>query len=314
MNQRTRLLLIAMSAMGVLWAGDAGYRSLIEEPSLARKRQVEKLDQKIVDARDSIVDSAGATERLDELERLSLPYDSELARSRYQDWLLGLVQSVELTGASVDAGKPASVSIKDRDTRKPKQIFLRYSFSLRGRGTLQQVSRFLYHFYQAGHLHKIGSITMNPISGGSLIDFSASIEAIGLTRCERKEELSGESVHRLASSNFADYQSISRRNLFARHGDETLSKIVLSAITIASNGTAQAWFALGDGETQVLKRGDRLEVTAHSIEVVDIVAGQVLLDVNGRVVTLKAGESIEKTDEEELEKPAAITKAVSMVH
>jgi hypothetical protein len=134
-----------------------------------------------------------------------------------------------------------------------------------------------------------------------MIDFTASIEALGLDRCERKEELSGESVQRLASGDFSDYQSISRRNLFGRHGDDTLSKIVLSAITIASDGTAQAWFAVGDGETQVLERGESLDVTAHMIDVIDIVAGQVLLDVNGRVVTLTAGESIENPDQDEAE-------------
>lgn len=297
MNQRTRLLLIAMSAVGLLWTGDYGYRTLIEGPSSDRMGQIRSLDKKINQARESIVENDGAIEVLDELERLSLPYDPELARARYQDWLLGLVQSVDLKSASVDAGKPTSVSIKDLDTRKPKEIFLKYTFSLRGRGTLQQVSRFLHHFYQAGHLHKISSMTLNPILGGRMIDFSASIEALGLNRCGRKEELSGESVQRLASSNFTDYQSISRRNLFARHGDDTLSEIILSAITIASNGTAQAWFAIGEGPTQVLKRGESLDIPAHMIEVIDIVAGQVLLDVNGRVVTLKAGESIEPKEE-----------------
>jgi hypothetical protein len=309
-NHRTRLLLIAMTAIGVFWAGDAGYRNLIEGPTEKRSNEIELLDKKIKTAHDSIVENDGAMDALDELERMSLPYDPELARARYQDWLLGLVQSVQLTGTSVDAGKPTPVSVKDRDTRKPKEIFLRYTFSLRGRGTLQQVSRFLHHFYQAGHLHKIGSMTMNPITGGRMIDFSASIEALGLTRCERKEELSGESVQRLASSDFSDYQSISRRNLFARHGDDTLSEIVLSAITIASDGTAQAWFAVGDGETQVLKRGETLEIPAHMIEVIDIVAGQVLLDVNGRVVTLMAGESIENKEEEAIEEQAEEREAV----
>ncbi len=302
MNQRTLLLLVVMAGMGVLWLGDYGYRNLIENPATERAQQIERLDKKIIEARENIVKSRGATERLDELVRLSLPYDSELARARYQDWLLDLVQSVHLTGTSVDAGKPAVVTMKNPSTRKSREIYSRYPFALRGRGTLQQVSRFLHHFYQAGHLHKISAITMNPVSGGRMVDFTANIEALGLAACDRKEELSGESVRRLVSSDFNSYQSIARRNLFARRGDDILSKIVLSAITIASNGTAQAWFAVGDGEsqeTQVLKRGESLEVSAHLIEVVDIVAGQVLLDVNGRVITLTAGESIEAVEEDD---------------
>jgi hypothetical protein len=310
MNQRTRVLLIALAAIGVLWMVESGYRNFVEAPATARQRQIDLLDEKIIKARERIVESRGAREALEELERLSLPYDPELARARYQDWLLDLVQSVQLTGASVDASKPTTVSIKDRDTRKPREIFTRYNFSLRGRGTLQQVSRFLHHFYQAGHLHKIGSITLSPVSGGRMIDFGANIEALALTRCERKGELSGESVQRLASSDFSDYQSIARRNLFARHGDKTLTEIVLSAITIASNGTPQAWFAVGGQETQVLKRGDTLDVPAHVIEVVDIIAGQVLLDVNGQVVTLKTGEAIEQDDESATDETAENRGAV----
>lgn len=296
MNQRTKLLLMALGVIAVLWIADSGYRNLIEAPGQERSQQIERLSAQINQARETIVETAEAEERLGELERMSLPYDPEFARARYQDWLLDLVQSVQLTGASVDATDPVPVSVRDRDTRKPKEIYLRYPFSLRGRGTLQQVSRFLHHFYQAGHLHKITSLTMNPVAGGRMIDLSAAIEAVALTRTERKEELSGESVNRLASNDFADYQSIARRNLFARHGDATLSKIVLSAITIAGNGTAQAWFAVGDGQTQVLSRGETLEVPAHSIEVIDIVGSQVLLDVNGRVVSLTAGQSIEKPE------------------
>jgi len=294
MNQRTKILLIALGLVAAFWIADSGYRNLIEEPSRERAQQIERLGEKINEARETIVANAGAGDRLSELERMSLPYDTEFARARYQDWLLDLVQSVELTGASVDAADPVAVSIRDRDTRKPKEIYQRYSFALRGRGTLQQVSRLLHHFYQAGHLHKITSLTMNPVAGGRMIDLSASIEALALTRIDRKEELSGESVNRLASNDFADYQAIARRNLFARHGDDTLSKIVLSAITIASNGTAQAWFAVGDGPTQVLTRGESLEIPVHAIEVIDIIGSRVLLDVNGRVVSLTAGQSVEK--------------------
>lgn len=310
MNGRSQLLLIAMLAMVGLWVADSGYRNLIEEPAQKRTKQIETLENKIRQAREEIVENAGASDQLDDLLRLSLPYDPELARARYQDWLLDLVQSVDLSSTSVDAGKPVSVSVKDRTSRQQEEIFLRYSFALRGRGTLQQVARFLRHFYQAGHLHKISSMTMNPVAGGRQVDFTASIEALGLSRCERKEELSGVSVQRLAASDFSRYQTIARRNLFARHGDSILTETVLSAITIASNGTAQAWFAVGNGETQRLTRGEQLKLKDHTIEVIDIVAGQVLLDVDGEVITLTAGESIEAPPEDEGAEMSADTEAV----
>ncbi len=247
--------MIAMGIVGALWGADSAYRNLIEGPAGERDQELGKLDQQLSQARDQIIETTDAPDQLLALERLSLPYDPELARAGYQDWLLDLVQQSKLVGASVDAGQPSAVKIKDRDTGKPKEVYLRYVFSLRGRGSLQQITDFLYRFYQGGHLHKITSLSLNPVSGGRLIDVTATVEAIGLTRCERKGELSREIVSRLASDEFADYQSIARRNLFARHGDETLAKTVVTAITVGVDGKQEAWISTGVGETKVLARG-----------------------------------------------------------
>lgn len=295
MNQRTKLLLIAMGIVATLWFGDMGYRNLVEGPAEARKRDLNRVEKSLNDAKQSVIDTAGAVDDLELLERISLPYDPELARAAYQDWLLDLVQKSKLTGANVDASQPSSVKIKDRDTRKPKEIFLSYTFSLRARGSLQQVGRFLYDFYQGGHLHKINTISFSPVGGGREVDFTATIEALGLNRCERKGDLSTERFQRLASSEFGDYQLIARRNLFARHGDATLGKVVLTAVTI-SDGASQAWFKDDQGDTKILGRGESLEIAAHTIELVDIVGESVLLDVDGRVLTIKAGQSVQDVD------------------
>lgn len=296
MNPRTRILLIAMAVIGIVWAADAGYRNFIEGPAEDRVRQISKLDQQINEARDLIIQSAQAPDTLERLERLSLPYDPELARAGYQDWLLDLVQQCELTSTSVDAGNPATVTIKDAQTGKQKEIYLRYGFSIRGRGNLLQIVDFLYRFYQGGHLHKITALSMNPVSRGRLIDFSASIEAIGLTRCERKGDLSRETGFRLASKRLQDYQSISRRNLFARHGDATLAKVVVTAITISAEGTTEVWISREGGDTEVCARGRVLDIEAHSIEVVDILPDRAVLDVDGRVLTVRAGQSLQEAE------------------
>ena len=166
MNTRTKFLLAALTVVGVGVLGDQGYRRLVEEPAQKREREASLLDKKIKDAEDTIFTSAAAADALLALEQLSLPYDEELARAHYQNWLLKLVEEVDLKQPSVDAGTPIAVFIKDRSTGKPKEIFKRYSFSLRGRGSLRQVTRLLYEFYQGGHLHKIRTMALNPVAGG----------------------------------------------------------------------------------------------------------------------------------------------------
>jgi len=298
-NRRTQFLLIAMSVIAVIWLGDMGYRNFVEQPRQQREREYSRLEGQLNDAQEIIINSADVSDELAALEQISLPYDTELARAAYQGWLLGLVQEVGLTGASVDASAPMPVTIQDRDSRRQKEIFVRYSFSLRGRGNLQQVAQWMYRFYQGGHLHKIQSMTLNPSSGGQTIDFGATIEAISLTRVERKGELSGKRLARLASVDFDDYLSIPRRNLFARHGDTALSKVILSAITIGSDGVFQAWFSDGKGETTVLGRGESMEIDSHSLQVIDVLVGQVLLEVDGRVVTLRPGQPVQRPTAEE---------------
>ena len=297
MNRRTKFLLMAMSAVATLWLGDLGYRNLIEGPATDRERELSRVEKSLNETKETIAQTANAMDQLELLERISLPFDPELARAAYQDWLLDLVQQAELTNASVDASQPSSVKIKDRDTRKPKEIFLRYTFSLRARGSLQQVSRFLFEFYQGGHLHKISSIAFNPLGGGSQIDFSASIEALGLNRCQRESELSSETFRRLDSPDFSKYQTIARRNLFARHGDSTLSKVILSAITI-NDGGVSVWFKDHQGETKRLARGESMEVAAHHLELIDLVGEKVLVVLDGQPVMLRTGQSLQEVSEQ----------------
>ena len=295
MNQRTLYLLILMGIVFAAWFGDMAYRGLIEEPAEMRRKELARIESSLKAAKKTIVDTANAMDQLELLERISLPYNPELARSAYQDWLLDLVQSAELTGASVDAAQPISVKIKDRATKANKEIFLRYTFALRARGSLQQVVLFLFDFYQGGHLHKINTISLMPIGGGREVDLNVTIEALGLTRCDRESGLSVDRFQRLAESEFNDYQMIARRNLFARNGASALRDVILEAITI-SDGTAQAWFKNEEGEVVMLSRGDFLEIAAHRIEIIDIVGDIVLLDLDGRIVSMQAGERVQKPE------------------
>jgi hypothetical protein len=46
----------------------------------------------------------------------------------------------------------------------------------------------------------------------------------------------------------------------------------------------------------MLCRGELLDIAAHRIEVIDIVGDTVLLDLDGRIVKMRAGESVQKVD------------------
>ena len=216
MNDRTKYLLIAMGIVGLFWLGDMGYRGLVEGPAEARARDLNRVEKSLKDAKQSIIDSADAIDKLQLLRTNIITLRSrKLARAAYQDWLLDLVQKSKLTGASVDASQPASVKIKDRDTKKPKENFTCVIRSLcEPAGVSSKSANSCTTFIRAviftrsiRFLSTLWEAVAKSIS-------AATIEALGLTRCERKGELSRERFQRLASTDFGNYQLIARRNLF----------------------------------------------------------------------------------------------------
>lgn len=293
MNPRTRILLILAGTMATLWLCDLGYRELIENPAQRRELEITKLQNNIRTAKTKMAEAAPAKDSMAMLEQASLPYDPELARSGYQDWLLGVLKTLDFQQTSIDAGSPASLTVKDIQTKKAKEFAKKYAFSVRGRGSLPQITQFLYEFHRSPHLHKIRSISLNPVQGGQFLDVAISIEALGLTRCERPAALAQGESNRLDSKLMHDYQIIARRNLFAEDGDAALRQTVLTAVTVDKTGQPGAWFSQGESApTQVVHCGEHLIVADHEIEILDIQPHRVVIDMDGLVVSLPLGKSI----------------------
>jgi len=306
MNARANLLVAALVIVGIALLGDQSYRAFVEEPAGKRERTLSRLRKEVQKAEDVIFQSAAAADELLALEQFSLPHDEELARARYQEWLLILVEEAGLEQPAVDSGAAVPITVRGRDKKKPKEIGKRYPFSVRGRGTLQQITQLLFSFYQAGHLQKIRSLALNPVAGGTQLDVTTSIEALSLTRCERSDGLPEETANRLAFDDWEAYRSIARRNLFLHRGDSELRQAVLTAVTFDRAGTPEAWFSLGsEKRTQRIQRGESLSLLAHEVRVIDIQPELALVEVDGAIIHLPLGKSIHDMSAS-LEKPKAM--------
>ena len=303
---RTKLLLAAAGLVGILWGGDQGYRKYIEEPTSNREALIGKLEVRIADRKRALKNSARLQQWIDRLGDRSLPRNSELARARYRDWLLRMVEQAELQKPSVDSGNPIAESAKNLTTNREEEVLKRYPFSVRGRGTLAQVTRFLHTFYRAPHLQKITTISLTPISGGSEVDMTLSIESLGLASCARDESLAEGTTSRLASEDLAIYQPIVRRDIFASDLASPLSRVHLTAITVDRDGLAQAWFRTAPEDPSVtLKRGDTLRVDAHEVEIVDILPERVIVLVDGSLAVVGLGDSLGEREKDRLAPIAA---------
>ncbi len=128
---RNRWLLIGLGLVVLFFAADQGYRRLYEEPAQEHERLKEQLGKRLKTAKTEMAKSKRVGEQLEKLEQKSLPWDAEMARARYQDWLVQVAKDAKLTNTSVDSGDPVSTTMASGKGKRPVEVFKRFSFSLR---------------------------------------------------------------------------------------------------------------------------------------------------------------------------------------
>ncbi len=149
----------------------------------------------------------GYEEQLEAWRAQSLPRDLTQARTLYQNWLTSLTDrsDVRLAEAHVESVRFTS----------HKGVYFRLPFTVRGRGSLDQMTAFLYHFYRAGHLHKITRLNATPIRDSVELELTFGVEALVLPETERTDALNEVESSRLELASLPDYQqAITGRNVF----------------------------------------------------------------------------------------------------
>lgn len=294
MTPRVKWLMVAVLAVFGLYATDSLYRGWIERPSQLLNAELDDLTNKLSSSKSDQLAAQKQSKRLEAFAARALPSDPQLARSLYQQWLLNLVEANELTAASVDAAQPVRVEIRSRTKKGKRQLVgHRINYSLRGKATLAKLSSFLNEFRKAGHLHKIRSLTLNPIGHEGRLDADLTIEVLCLEASSNKNQLSEWEIEDQASVAPNTYDHLVRRNLFARGFAKALFEIELKAITSNREGIAQAWFRIdGKGTTKTIAAGSQLPVALHDIFVQEVLVDQVLVRVNDDLHWVKLGQSI----------------------
>jgi hypothetical protein len=287
-------LLIAGAAVFGLYGADSLYRSWIEQPHQQISAELDDLTNKLNTTNSEQLTAQKQGKKLDSFAARALPDDPQLARSLYQQWLLNLVETNELTSASVDAAQPVRVEIRSRTKKGKRQtIGHRISFSLRGQATLSKLASFLNDFRKAGHLHKIRTIALNPVGNEGRLDADLTIEVLCLSASTNKDSLGQWQSIDDASVAKNDFNDLVRRNLFARGFAKALNEIELKAITSNRDGVAQAWFRLdARGTTKTVSAGNQIPVALHDIFVLEVLNNKVLVRVNDEPHWLQLGQSI----------------------
>ena len=297
-NYRTIILVLAAGGMLLYFGGAWATEKWVNGPKNVKLGQLAKL-QKAVEASKQSLDAVESDiQWMAHYESRSLPWDTEIARSLYGAWLTELIQYAELSSPALNAGEPVI----------ERGGFKSISFAVRVRGSLEQLTVFLFEFYSAPHLHKIQSLSLTPIPSTDQLDLSIAIQALVLPFADRQKELSQvrladtpeRAAERLASTTPNAYKLIADRNLFAiaDPGTDPADHTILTGVNYV-DGVPEAWFTTRtNGKTLRLRVGDRLVQVGDQIRKggSDAAAGPTI--EIGRVAQMKASDLVLERDGE----------------
>ena len=282
---RQRILLAMLALMAVVQAGDWVLNTMIQGPLQLRRGKTEQLQADIRKREASLAETRNAARQIDGWMKQSLPSDPEVTRSVYRSWLLSLIRTTKLRNATVDSGSASTRKAKDN-----KVLFRSMPFSVRCRGSLAEFNAFLFQFSNAGHLHQISSMTLNPIGATGQFDISLGIETLLLVG-RKGDTLNTAPSELLASKEFSHYQPIVKDNIFGIGIDNTdpMQHTIISAITF-SNGTPLVWITeqLSSRTIQV-GAGSDFDTVALSGRVIEVHDQDVIIETSGERMQFPIG-------------------------
>jgi len=222
MQKREKLLaMVAVSMVAILVLYFAGNWAL--DLVDAREKVHQDLERRNEAKRLTILKGKIASERQAEWLRRSLPSDLQHAKALYQDWLLGQIKQAGLREPVVTPAPTRTAKRTDRKTsrrgrrRRPgsHDVYHKLTVTIGCRGTLDQLTAFLYQIYHADHLHQVRRLHITPIEKTRDLDLSLTIEALALPDANNATTLSEAPGQALVHGDLKKYRDvILARNLF----------------------------------------------------------------------------------------------------
>jgi len=314
LSQREKRLAAAVAALGgllVVWFGVLTYHEAVGRRELARDAAMNELMEK----QQALLRAARANERLAAFDAQSLPRDREMARSLYQNWLVAELNRLRLKQVTVEPGRGTQL----------RDVYTKLPFTVRARGSLEQVTRWLAAFYRADHLQQIRDLTLTPLADGGELQLTATIEALALGDASRRDALSAKPSERVSEQAAGDaVAAIVERNLFAayvppppppRPRETTVAapppppafdpaKYTYLTSIIEVDSRPQAWLNVRPTkQTLRLFVGDGITVGKFSGKLVRIADKEIEIESDGKRRVVALGKSLDQA----VELPAAGT-------
>jgi len=308
MSKRETRLAAAAGLLVLLILGRAGMQRIAAFTEV-REKKLAAIQRSIGDRQLAVARGEKAAARLVDWQRRSLPTDRDSAMGLYTEWLIDRLAESELVGVNVTSHVGAAAA----DAPQP------ITFTVDGLANLRQLSTFLFSFYRAGHLHKIGSLRISPTGktsagndakqtpDGRQLDVHLVIEAMILPGADRADRLTAITSHRLLRADLEAYTGkIAARNFFAafqpktdqntvQGNKDTLAGQIYVTGLFDNGGAGQVWLNVRTtGRTLKLGPGDPFHVEGIRGTIMSIVAEQreVVIATDGKQLRVGLGQSL----------------------
>lgn len=202
MNQRERILSLLVGGLIVgsaVWWALGKYQSAIK----TRTNQIASLKNRQSELNEQRLQGEYANRQMGEYIVRSLPSDPETAQSRYQKWLLGVMQDNNI----------AEQSVAPTSSRLMGELYRQFSFRVQGNAQPANIVDLLHAFYAKDYLHRIRNLSLRPNRSGGL-RMEMTIDAIALQNAPADLPEPGNQSWQIVQSVESYRQSILNRNLY----------------------------------------------------------------------------------------------------
>lgn len=299
MNDREKILAAAVAAMVLLWGANQGW----EKYHVALKKNIntqQNVAQKLSTARTAKLRGQRAQHKIRQWQRESLPTDQDIAKSLYQDWL-----QQQLTAAGLTV-KELSIS----SSRTSSTSYQQFSFVVSATGKLEQLTDFLYGFYQSKHLHRISKADLTPSEDRKSLTISLTVDALSLADADREDKLADGTHNEFKQTLDQFRESIVGRNLFATYqpgkteqkgasGEDTeAAQAKFSGINYGRDGWLMSVRMEKSSKTFYFREGDTIEIGQFkgTIEQLDGERRRVTISTESGRVQVRLGQTLSEAE------------------
>lgn len=311
LKKREKILALVILAMLALVLLQQGY-SKLRGSSSGRQKQLENAAADLERKQNRLNNAQLAQKRLDEWRQRSLPADTRIATSLYQNWLLQITRDAGMSDVKIDAAQ----------SRRHGDVYSALQFTLQAKATLDSLTKFMHRFYLADHLHQIISLTTVPEGEGKPLKIQMTVEALSLSGAKSTDALSqAESGRKLKKLD--EYQKlIAGRNLFAAYKppqekpdkpadkpkpEVDPAKFAFLTAVVAVGDRRQAWIVeRTSGRRHEVFAGDAFEIGEKKCKAISISEREAEIEIEGKRRLVPLGTALD----EGIESPGEAKDAV----